>query len=679
MDHKNILLLFCILLTQTLSAQSYTFSPHAFGANLFAGGLETPRYQFIDIDGDHDPDLFILDLDDRLWFYRNSSGTLVLEPGVTFGISAGSWFHFVDIDHDGDNDCMTNGAASEVSLYTNIGTATAPQFFLDIPAFHDTSGGELFSERFSIPTFADIDGDGDDDFFTGSSIGSITLYKNVGTPFSPKFAFVTSEFGGINIQGGPGLKKEMHGASSIEFFDADSNGVLDLFWGDLFNPSLYYLKNNGTNQIPNITLVDSTYPNEAIILTKGFNIPQHVDMDQDGFIDLMIGSVYPSAGKENFHFLKNIGTNIEPFYLEQTKNFIPMIDAGSRSTITAADMDIDGDLDLIVSSGTGVIHIYPNIGTAAQPVYQSQPAVVLPVNDLLYAAVSSGDVNGDGKPDLVIGSFNGILRTYLNTTAGETISFVSALHALDAFTFGQNSAPCVADIDGNGTLDVLVGDSGGKLTLLKNTGTNALPHYQIDPLLTPIDIGNDAIPFVGDLEMDGVLDLLIGDREGRIHHFQQTQSDAPTFELVTHQFKDINLATQAAPCLIDIDSDGDNDLLLGNGKGGLFLYCSDQITYRSEETVNPPVDIILGKNYPNPFNPATTIPFYLPSDSFVSLRIFDILGRGVKTLISGSMSAGKHSVIWNASGSPSGVYFCRLNVTNGNRRRVLTHRLLLVQ
>lgn len=65
-------------------------------------------------------------------------------------------------------------------------------------------------------------------------------------------------------------------------------------------------------------------------------------------------------------------------------------------------------------------------------------------------------------------------------------------------------------------------------------------------------------------------------------------------------------------------------------------------------------------NYPNPFNPATTISFTLPSRSFVSLKVFDGLGREVATIVSGEMSAGSYSKQWDASGLPSGVYFYRL-------------------
>jgi photosystem II stability/assembly factor-like uncharacterized protein len=68
----------------------------------------------------------------------------------------------------------------------------------------------------------------------------------------------------------------------------------------------------------------------------------------------------------------------------------------------------------------------------------------------------------------------------------------------------------------------------------------------------------------------------------------------------------------------------------------------------------------LYNNYPNPFNPSTTISFNLPSKSFVSLKVFDLLGREVATIVSEEMSVGSYSRQWNAANMSSGIYFYRL-------------------
>ena len=72
------------------------------------------------------------------------------------------------------------------------------------------------------------------------------------------------------------------------------------------------------------------------------------------------------------------------------------------------------------------------------------------------------------------------------------------------------------------------------------------------------------------------------------------------------------------------------------------------------------LNLKLDQNYPNPFNPSTNISFSVGTFSHTSLRVFDVLGREVATVFSGTLSAGSYTKQWNAEGSPSGVYFYHL-------------------
>jgi hypothetical protein len=83
----------------------------------------------------------------------------------------------------------------------------------------------------------------------------------------------------------------------------------------------------------------------------------------------------------------------------------------------------------------------------------------------------------------------------------------------------------------------------------------------------------------------------------------------------------------------------------------------------------------LAQNYPNPFNASTTLSFSLPSRSFVSLKVFDVMGREVATIVSDELSAGSYSRQWNAAGASSGVYFCQLKAGTFME----TKRLLLIR
>ncbi|MBU1936174.1 T9SS type A sorting domain-containing protein [bacterium] len=77
----------------------------------------------------------------------------------------------------------------------------------------------------------------------------------------------------------------------------------------------------------------------------------------------------------------------------------------------------------------------------------------------------------------------------------------------------------------------------------------------------------------------------------------------------------------------------------------------------------PPENFALHQNYPNPFNPTTTIRYDVKQTGLVSVKVFDILGREVAVLVSGTVSAGFHKVTWDAAGLPSGLYLCRMEAS----------------
>lgn len=99
-----------------------------------------------------------------------------------------------------------------------------------------------------------------------------------------------------------------------------------------------------------------------------------------------------------------------------------------------------------------------------------------------------------------------------------------------------------------------------------------------------------------------------------------------------------------------------------------------------EENSSPTV-FSLDQNFPNPFNPSTTIRFSLPQSADVSLTVMNLIGERVATLLSGQVAQGSHSIQWNASGIPSGVYFYRLEARAGEAGKVMieTRKLLLLK
>ena len=103
------------------------------------------------------------------------------------------------------------------------------------------------------------------------------------------------------------------------------------------------------------------------------------------------------------------------------------------------------------------------------------------------------------------------------------------------------------------------------------------------------------------------------------------------------------------------------NLFAGNYGGGVWRRpLSDMVTSVDRLSADLPTHFSLNRNFPNPFNTTTVIRFSLPSRSFVSLKVFDGLGREVTLLVSEELPAGTYTRQWNATGLPSGVYFYRL-------------------
>ncbi|MBI2417088.1 MAG: T9SS type A sorting domain-containing protein [Ignavibacteriales bacterium] len=115
------------------------------------------------------------------------------------------------------------------------------------------------------------------------------------------------------------------------------------------------------------------------------------------------------------------------------------------------------------------------------------------------------------------------------------------------------------------------------------------------------------------------------------------------------------------------------DMGLKNGSFVEFFSSTGTLTYDcdststisfvnaiSEQPATENKEFILMRNFPNPFNPTTQVAYFLLQKEFISLKVFNILGREVRTLIEGENSAGEHSVTFNSSGLPCGMYICRL-------------------
>jgi len=111
---------------------------------------------------------------------------------------------------------------------------------------------------------------------------------------------------------------------------------------------------------------------------------------------------------------------------------------------------------------------------------------------------------------------------------------------------------------------------------------------------------------------------------------------------------------------------------LGTGSGIEFVFVNKTVTAVREHVATDVQSFSLLQNYPNPFNPTTAIHYRLSADGFVTLKVFDALGREVATLVDETQSKGEYTVVWKAATSPSGTYFCNLVTGNHSETKTMT-------
>ncbi|HZY09708.1 MAG TPA: VCBS repeat-containing protein, partial [Bacteroidota bacterium] len=344
----------------------------------FAGGVNSPNYQFVDIDDDDDLDLFIYDNDLFVDFYRNTGSVtlakFMLEPHQIELPKFQTWFLFCDLNGDGKIDFLTDDFGSGVRYSINEGTSQNPIFVIHDSTMMDTAGFSIFAGFSSIPALVDIDADGDVDFFSNNfANGTVNFYRNVGSTTSPKFAFVTDFYEGISIIGDSCLSlttramQRNHGAGAFRFADIDGDGTQDFFWGDLFSLGIFFLKNVGTPTLPDLECITSRYPPESPVVTGGFNMSSFQDIDGDTDLDLFVGLLGGIVQSNGFWFLENTGDSLNSNFVLRTKNYLPMIDVGMNAHPTLVDLDADLDLDMIIGNLNGELWFFQNIGTSKSP------------------------------------------------------------------------------------------------------------------------------------------------------------------------------------------------------------------------------------------------------------------------------------------------------------------------
>ena len=551
-------------------------------AHPFLGGLNLPRPQLVDIDADGDLDLFVQEYSNDLFYFESVGANRM--PEFTWrsdryqDLEVGEWFRFADMDADGDLDLIAEEKFSYLRYYRADQGPDGVTFVLAADTLRDASDVALFSDRQNIPNLTDLDCDGRLDLFIGRLTGTVARYEETRRDPTgvPLFRLVTDRFEDIEIVANFG---SLHGANTMELADVDQDGDQDLFWGDFFEQGLLFIENTGSCQRPVLRGEPLSFPEPEPVSTSGYNAPTFGDVDQDGDLDFVVG-VIGGAFNPNRTTIDNLlyyeQVNPDSFRL-RTERLLTNIDVGSESVPVLVDLDADGDLDLLVANKidaadlqTSRIYQFENVGSAVAPRMEWRGPWDMRGSYHYFPAF--GDLDDDGDLDVIMGTWNKYLAFYRNDGSAQTLDLVLADSAMIQLTRGSNATPALGDIDGDGDLDLFIGEASGTINFYRNNGTKQAPLFELESdEYADIDIGRRSSPTLTDIDHDGDLDLLIGTDAGPIEIFRN-QGTAAIPNFVGEGPLPIDVPPLTVPTFADMDGDGDVDLLVGNTGGGVMYF-----------------------------------------------------------------------------------------------------------
>ena len=465
-----------------------------------------------------------------------------------------------DLDGDGDADAVAGAGDGRLVYFENTGSSSAPAFVEMIGSGNPFRSIPVVAR--ALPALPDLDADGDLDLVVGETSGILRYFANTGSSLVPAFVERTAganPFAGIDV----GF------ASSPELVDLDADGDLDLAVG----PSagiVRYFQNTGSALSP--AFVERTGTANPLALINADNSvgfgsnPELADLDDDGDIDVVSG-LEPGS----LRYFENTGSSSAPAFVQRVStNPFGAIDVGTASHPDLEDLDSDGDLDLVVGSYYGNLHYFENTGSATAANYLERTVPFGGAKPGRGCSPTFADLDGDGDLDASVGISSGVVITYQNTGTVRSPSFVqlaASADPFDGFNFGNYGNPDLADFDGDGDLDAVVGSVGGQVSCLENIGSSSAPVFTLltggaDPCAS-LEVDLETKPELADVDGDGDLDALVGGRYGDLFYFQNTgSSSAPAFLLRTGSANPWNGFTAVGnPQLVDFDGDGDLDLV----------------------------------------------------------------------------------------------------------------------
>ena len=442
---------------------------------------ETSAAELVDLDGDGDLDLLFGN--QRGLSVANGLNRLYLNDGVgvfssapipanhdhTTGLAVG------DFDGDGDPDAAFSNSDEQVELYLNdgrAGMANATPFRVPRDA----------TWRLDLPTLADVDGDGDLD---------LLIAGWAATDGEPPHLYLNDGFGFFAPSNG--ITSTPVDTEAVAWSDVDGDGDLDLVLANLGQDSL--LLNNGTGSFADVT---ATHMPSNSDWHSGV---ASGDVDGDGDADLIFASYL--SGTLNRLYLNDGSGGFTDF----TATHLPP-SVGTARVVALGDVDGDGDLDLAFGFGSNTSGLHTNelyLNDGGGHFFDVSATHMPSVAFSNVYEIAFGDMDGDGDLDMVVAD-DALLfpRVFDNDGTGR-------------FTFGAylpSSMPArdirnlvLADVDENGTLDILLGGKRA-VQLVTNNGSGLLT--RVYGAVGPYERHWGPIA-VGDIDFDGDPDVLSGD------------------------------------------------------------------------------------------------------------------------------------------------------------------------
>ncbi len=642
----------------------------------WAGGLNSAQLNKIDFDGDGKEDLVVLDrAGNKLLPFRNDGNKYQYAPEYTtlFPPSVSNWMLLRDFNCDGKKDLFTSDPFG-IAVFVNTTKVGQPlswrSFNPGFPLLTKGFNGDinLKINDVDVPAIDDVDNDGDLDIlamrFVG--IGTIEWHKNMSIENSGKcdslqLERVTQSYGGVQectcgvfaFGGQPcpttGGRVQHVGGKTLLTLDADGDGDRDLLFSEESCATLYLLRNVGTNNEPNFTIATS-FPTSPAASFPLFPGPYYEDVDFDNKPDLVVSpNLYARTFsnvlvKNSLWLYKNFGTPAQPTFTFSKFNFLQedMIELGDYTTPAIVDSDGDGDEDLFVGiygneNFRGSLYHFENVGTSSAPSFKLVDSdygglSALPIYNLkpLFA-----DMNGDGNTDLaftctsLVDGVTRLLYAPNSKESGLQLDFGNLVET--SFRIGQSENIEVADVNQDGIPDLLVGKATGALQYWENGNNNGM--FSVMTLKNGSFMGlgistsrqNPSVA-IGDLDGDGLNDLVMGDQKGSVSIFGDYRNfnaavSSPATEVVYNRidqsYQAMNFGGKISPAIGNLFNSNKPSIILGNTLGGLHIL-------RNDEGQDLPEDPVVGIG-PSPLLRSDEL--MVKSDRNVRVQIFSILGQ----------------------------------------------------